>query len=334
MIEVPAGVLYRIVDTALNALNQKAVNSTNEKVSELARDAMCDFQLYYSNYQFNSSRLHKTFKESKEETSGDTGQNFSRLTDLAESGMKLLCGRQAKLIRRYFDVTHRHPIKPRVGIHLCDDENVIKNLVMLPTLGQKQTDKKVDDYTVFTKVLTTGLPYLNNHLPQEIIDTIKSGQSFKHKGIDVNSIAKLYSPKFADKKIPARFRNNFFNKSTRDIEWNKICGLPETLTDGISSMYKSHLVVPITFRGHMDENQLDQSLVDILCLSEESRSILGFICIDHPTTHYFDERDVVSFKNIDVNILYMFADMISLIMIIKLMYTTGSTTYTDYQASQ
>lgn len=95
-------------------------------------------------------------------------------------------------------------------------------------------------------------------------------------------------------------------------------------------MYKSHLVVPITFRGHAEKGRLDSSLVNILELREDGRSILGFVCVDHPTTYFFDDKRPDSYDNIDVNVLYMFADMISLIFVSALMYTIGSETCDEY----
>ncbi|MBK1732263.1 hypothetical protein CKO41_10775 [Thiococcus pfennigii] len=73
-------------------------------------------------------------------------------------------------------------------------------------------------------------------------------------------------------------------------------------------------------------------LVEVLNLPDDGRSILGFLLIDHPATYYFDDAPADSFENLDVNILYLYADTLSLPIVTYLTYTKGSDTVRDYEA--
>jgi len=321
--EVSIGV-WRLIDYSANLLRVKAVNASNAKITEHLRKCICEFQLEYTNYQFIASRLHRNFKEAFSANQDKSHEEYNALINFIEKGLKKLCGDQAGYIQDYFNITHLPKEKPRVGIHAVSDDDDVIDIIMLPS-GEIGEPKKIDEYSVFLDVCSTGLPYLNNNLPK----TAKNDDDFRHKGLDVNAVKAKYRCKISDWKLIARWRNNILKSTSNDSDWAKMA-----INGGAkkNNFYKSHLVVPITFRGHADRGRLDDSLVNILQLQEDGRSILGFVCVDHPTTYFFDDKRSDSFDNIDVNIMYMYADMISLIFVVALMYTIGSETCEKYES--
>ena len=75
---------------------------------------------------------------------------------------------------------------------------------------------------------------------------------------------------------------------------------------------------------------MNDEMVRVLQLEDGGRSILGFLFVDHPSTYYFHDAEPHNYNNIDVNSLVIFADMISLVIVTKLMYTVGSSTVNEY----
>lgn len=314
--------IWRLVDYGANILKTKAVNASNAEITEYLRKCICEFQVEYTNYQFLASRLHRDFKETFLTNTEASHELYTQLETFVEKGLKKLRGDQAEYIRNYFDLTHSPSEKPRVGIHAVNDEDDVVDIIMLPS-GEIGTKKKIEEYSVFREVVDTGLPYLNNNLPR----TAKKNDEFVHKGLDIEAIRRGYRRKIRDLKLISRWRNNLFKKSLNDPEWAQ---LSKNGNAKKNTLYKSHLVVPITFRGHAEKGRLDSSMVDILQLREDGRSILGFVCVDHPSTYFFDDKNSDSYDNIDINMLYMYADMISLIFVTALMYTIGSETCDNY----
>ncbi len=315
--------IWRLFDALVKIVRLSAVNSSLERYSEHLRHCMCEFQLRYTNYHFAASRIHRDFKHSLEDESVDSEVYFIKLNQFIDKGLKTLCGDIAQGMQDYFVRTHLHKEKPRIGIHLVNDEDEVIDVIMFPT-GSKRTSKKLNGYSAFLEICASGVPYLANNLPLRV----KKSDDYRHNGIDVEEVRKVYKPLFRDRKLIARLQNNYLRKILDDREWGRM-----TLNGGRwdTRLYKSHLVLPITFRKHAAKEMLDSKLVEVLKLPDSGRAILGFICIDHPSTYYFDNGPVSSFENIDINAMYVFADMLSLVIVTWLMYTTGSTSYEKYE---
>lgn len=311
--------LSQLYDAFVKATRFSAVNISLEKYSEQLRKCICDFQLRYANYKFGASRMHMILKESSSNHSSELFTHHEKLTEFVEKGLKTMCGDISQAIQDYFSLTHNHKAKPRVGIHAVNEQNDVIDLIMLPS-GANNLYKKIEDYIVFYSIQSTGLPYLENHLPK----AAKYKDDFYHGGLNVDKIKASYKMKQMDKKVFSRFINNFYKKERVDSEWNNMKSIKDNTT---KPLYKSSIAVPITFRAHADKAKLDSHMTETLGIPNEGRSILGFVCADHPATYYFDDGPVETYENIDINTLYIFADMISLVMVAKWMYTDGSRTY-------
>lgn len=308
------------IEMGSRVLKLSAVSASRSVITERLRKSICKFQLNYSNYFFTASRSHKLFKEAK---SSKKQQRYNEMIELLESGLKSSIGGIAEQIQKYFTCTHSSIKAPRIGIHFVTDENYVVDVIQFPSVNGGAPFKEIHDYSVFQDVINGGIPYLDNNIPQ----TIKKRADYKHRGINLNKVIQEYKLPFTDRKPLSRWINNILKVSTNDNDWARMrmgTGI------GYDSLYKSHLVIPITYRRHAEMAQLSREMIEVLQLEGEGRSILGFLFVDHPSTYYFDDDPADCFENIDINSLVIFADMISMVIVTKLMYTVGSETVTDY----
>jgi len=316
-ISLPLGTL---IDLSARLLRVNAIPASTGKVTERLRKSACKFQLEYTNYYFSSSRLHKMFKESNMESKK---QSYSIMNELLEAGMKKIFGDLAAQIQNYFVETHRSTVQPRVGIHLVTNDDKVLDIIQLPTINGGGGKKSIKDYTVLDTVIETGKPYLVNDIPRHI----KKTAEYKHKGLNINKIRNEYKQPFMDHKVMSRLRINFKKEPSKDSKW---CNMRTGTAKGYSSLYKSHIVIPITYRRHAEKAGMNDEMIRVLQLEDNGRSILGFLFVDHPTTYYFHDIEPHNYSNIDINTLVIFADMISFVIVTKLMYTVGSTTVNSF----
>jgi len=310
-----------ILNIMRNGIRYKAIDSTLEQITAIMRRDICHFQLHYTNYQFGVSQKHKALKDAFTKKV-DCTERLESFINFVENGMSVLFGDIAGNTRNYFDTTRHHDTPPRVTIYLVDENNRLVDLVMIPKPSESVPDDKlcIDNFTSLTTVLGEGIPYLVNSIPAEIMDD----DSYFHPEFDVDRIRRSYTKLFSDRKPISILRNNYL-KPFIDRNWNQM----KIGNDITINLHKSHLVVPITYRAHLDKNSLNKEMVRLLKLDGNGRSILGFICVDHMSTYYFNDHSVQSYKNIDINILYVYADLLSLIIVTYLTYTVGSSTYTE-----
>jgi hypothetical protein len=243
-----------------------------------------------------------------------------------DAGLKKLCGDQAAAIHEYFRSTHRHRELPRVGIHGVTDEEEVVDIVIAPSAQKRNvvvTGKCAGSYSSLGSVFASGFPYLCNSVPAACIKDV----GYKNGDFDLERVREQYRKKVGDSKLLARWQNNFLRKTQTDTAWTSLA----TGASERPQVYKSQLMIPITYRTHADFGRLDANLIDILGLLDDGRSILGLVTVDHPAAYYFDDGPPQSFENIDINILYLFADMLSLIFVTQFMYTIGSESVNQYR---
>ena len=314
--------LIWVINAIKKILRLEAVNTSSEQISEIMRRDLCNFQLHYTNYQFGASQKHKALKDALQK--GDTGTNeYSSFVEFIERDIQILFGKVAKDIQEYFNKTHPNDKHPRITIYLVDENNHLVDLVMIPKSNCYPTNICIKDFTSMSEILKEGIPYLANNVPKEI----QNDDSYRHPELNISEIKRNYKLHLTDRKPFALLRNNYC-RTVSDREWNKM----KIDKDKELNLHKSHLVIPITYRAHLDQNFLDTEMVKILGLEKERRSILGFICVDHSLTYYFNDEPVETFRNIDINIMYVYADLLSLIIVKYLIYTSGSSTYSNFSA--
>jgi len=307
----------------LKKIRGVAITTSSEIITAKLRKSVCKFQLEYTNYQFSCSRYHRNFKQAKK---NEKDSSYEKLNLLVESGMKKIFGDISTEITDYFSETHNSAKAPRIGIHLLTNKNEVINILQTDNEDINKLTKRIPDFTVLDIVVKTGKVYMQNFIPKHIV---KNLEPFKHGDLDIAHIRSNYKLNLLDYKYPSRWRRAFNNKLHIDEEWAKILGKEH---GEYHTMFKSHMIVPITFRGHAEKYQLNDEMIRILQLDHDGRSILGFLIVDHPETYYFHDTDKEDTKNmnIDINSLIIFADMLSLVIVTKLMYTTGSSSVQEH----
>ncbi|MCQ9374877.1 hypothetical protein NMQ14_11530 [Methyloversatilis sp. XJ19-13] len=310
-----------IAKTLYRVLNPTVIGASKERLSAISRSSICEFQLEFTNYHYTISKAHQQFKEATRDKlpKNQCNKYLTTLNECAESGLVDSINSIKKNIINYFSITRGS--EPRVGIHITTANNTIVNI--LPSEGYLNTEKRHCEYTAFSEVIQNGIPYLDNNIPNTVLKNL----SYRHAGINITEAKNGHKVKYTDKKIISRWRLALCElwELGHDKDWAKYA------TQGTKDrLYKSHIVIPITFRSH--NHLLLNGLSSILNLNHENRSILGYVFIDHQSTHYFDERPFGDDRcsNIDVNVLYTFADMISLFLLTKLTYTDKSATVVKF----
>ncbi len=309
--------ILRIYDSLIKFVRLSAVQTSLEQCTSHLRNSFCDFQLRYTNYQFIASRKHKNFKELFIRDPKNSTSGYEDLNTFLENGMKTLCGDITESIQDYFSLTHNHEDHPYIRIYIFDEEKNLWAIAMLPSKDEDCSPERIENYKSFSDVYENGVAHLENNLPKAI-----KNNNYRHNGISVYEIKEKYKLRIQDWKLFARWRNNIIRHSKLDEKWNDI--------SNSKFPYNSRLVVPITYRAHTDKERLDKKMVKMLKLKENRRSILGLLCIDHTATYYFDSGKVRGRQNIDINVMYIYADMLSLVFVTMLMYTIGSSTCDNY----
>jgi len=320
-----------IIRLLLNALNSfSAINTRPHQLTDIIRHKVCRFQYEYANFQVLTSQLHRSFKVAFEKDPSSCHNEYNNLLTHIDQEYLRLCSEITEYIEDYFTQTHSFKNHPRIGI-LQGDDRTPQNVTCIYMLHSTNhfEYKNIDNHFILKKIENSGRPFLTNNLPK----TILKDSDFNTHGLnfDLNKIRNEYKLRIRDKKYFSIFFHNIKKGVYKtDKKWIDISkGMP----DDYLSASKSILVVPITFKQHASSGKLNPDLIKLLNIPKNGRAILGFIYIDYPDTYYFDDTDPTGFNNLDINALYIFADLFSLIILAKLMYIEGSKTVSKYKIS-
>ncbi len=310
----PSGLLL----AAIGKITPQAVTCNTKRLSYHLRESICEFQLGFSNYLYSCAERHKEFKNALSENVSENKirKAYSELDNEAVNGFSRVAGKCFSFMTGYFNISRPSKTESaRISIHIYNYEtSQITRLFPIDTVNTPVT-RSISDVTGFRYVDENGTPYLCNHTPKEVL----RNHDYHYNALDIAGIRKEYRLcRFKDSMVISRLRRNIFKREWRDKEWGRLMNPKQTPS---FQYFKSHLIIPITFTKHLNHGQLEPSLIQLLNLQEDRRSILGYIVIDHPGTYYFDNnRD----ENIDVNVMYIYADMISMMILVLKNFTECS----------
>ena len=94
--------------------------------------------------------------------------------------------------------------------------------------------------------------------------------------------------------------------------------LKTTATEDHQNCYKSTLIIPLTLWG----NKLGPRFKNKIRMKDIGRTIFGYLCLDHISTDYFNSV-------LDVDSGYVYADILSLYLLIRIVYIDQSETFSD-----
>lgn len=205
-----------------------------------------------------------------------------------------------KYLETYYKLTRKSGVNPRMcikGTVRNPDSSHVTDQLIVDILREDCTRSlarnPVSKNTGFKQVQDTGRFYRENNIPEAV--KLRSYVNPRLNG-------KLA----ADYKAPSRFSSQYWKKN--DKEWTKCWDVADNAEVNSAHCYKSTLIVPMTLANNpLTEAFSAETLVGLI--SKEDRSIYGFLCFDHPEKDFFNESDI--------NIGYIFADLLSLYLITR-----------------
>jgi len=283
------------------------------KVIKSLRDGVCYNQGELAQFSFFSSLLHKSLKEELASSDDSVGiaEHMRNLSDYLSRNYKRIALKNFSLLEDYFK--GKSTLLPRICIKGYHEKDIVDLFRDDKSFFVKSYPIKSN--TGFQEVYQTGKYFLCNDLPERI----KSGKYINPR-IDINKVSGYHRNVFFD---ALSFFQNIIGQNVShfcDEEWAK-CWYDYDSSDEkkhrCSSFYKSTLIIPMTLWN----SKVSKEFLETFELSDIDigRLIFGFLCFDHSFVNYFDD--------IDVDVGYIYADLLSLYMIHTLMYTDYSQAY-------
>lgn len=306
-----------LVDSALQQKSSEILDLTSRlrNASSFMQEVICYNQGEYAQYQFLAGELHKVLRTS----SGDVTvlcAHCDRLENFLNRNLESVAQRNFAFFTNYF--RGRHTIDPRACIKANfrrDGKAYIAEIARSRKVNYS-SPHLLDDTSGFEFVKKRGLSFGCNNIPKGI-----ANGSYENDRIDFD-LAKTYWEEKKDKESTTSYDKDF----QWDEAWIKCWRVPKH-EDGSdkeidnTSCYKSTLIIPMTLWN----NELDPAFlekINIKAREEASRIIFGYLCLDHIEEHYFKNK-------VDIDVGYMFADILSLYMITRATYTEFSDTFSD-----
>jgi len=283
----------------------------------LMRKVVCFNQGEFTQYSFLAAEFHKKIKTAIQipYIKPLDVRMLGKLSNAMIDYLNRTLGETAKsnfgFIEQYFE--DRHNIKPRLCIkcsQMQDNEEWIKNIYRDIDINYI-SDFPLGSNSGFVHVKDTGTFFECNNIPSAIVEG-----KYKNSRINVK-LAKEYWVKSEKKQNSNENSNiNLDGVYTPDTDWIE-CWLTQDGGNDANptSCYKSTLIIPMTLWNV----ELDEEFRKVISTNDAGRTIFGFLCFDHVDSDFFTSRDV------DVG--YVFADILSQYFILRSIYTEFSSTY-------
>ena len=275
-------------------------------ILKIIKQAVCYNQGELAQYSYLASIFHRSLKEQYQKDPSDKKRIsflLNNLTEYLNRNLKRISTMNFELLQLYFH--GRSEAGPRICLKGEYGGNIVE--IFRESKVNYVTEYEVDSNTGFKDVRDTGKYFFCNDIPLKA------------------KIGEYINPRLDAKKVSQYSARPFLNllrlkgKPSSDNDWLDCWVRQSTNTTSTeSSCYKSTLIVPMTLWN----NSLSDTFKELINISNIERSIFGFLCFDHQEINYFNEDQ-------DVNIGYIFADLLSLYFIHQLNYTDISNTFTS-----
>ncbi|HNG81151.1 MAG TPA: hypothetical protein PLW24_16880 [Burkholderiaceae bacterium] len=295
------GSLINVTGISLNfspkgLLTRSDKKQANRDLLSLFRTAVCDHQGRIAQHFLLGNEYHKRLRLLID--SGDKPrvlEQVKKLNQLHVDALRDAWAVSVKHLRDYFLLTHKSPRPPRLCIkaskRVHQPDGVEENCIVV--VFREDGSRSPEHYSIsgnsgFNYVETKGKYFLENNIPEAVKLRGYRNHRLNHKfAADYKESSKL-SPKY------------YFEKEDR--EWIKCWDSDVAAPSDSQACYKSTLIVPMTLMY----NSLSEEFVEtgVGQAATIGRSIYGFLCFDHTDKFYF--------QDVDVNVGYIFADLLSL----------------------
>lgn len=266
------------------------------------RKVICAHQGDIAEHIYWGAELHKRLR-----TATDPAE-IEKVLDAIENDLPDIFQRSWRLtvehLSNYFRLTHSSKYLPRMCIKDTIDRNGARHMIDIfrENGGRSGIEYPITANTGFHSVEKDGRYYLCNDIPS----AAKSG--YVNPRLNPLAAKKYRSPSKFEKMMRRRAHE-------LDREWAECWNDYASEKDNSSSCYKSTLIVPMTLLNC----PLGKEFLRNTGVGKSSRKIYGFLCFDHPQSNYFHEDDI--------NIGYIFADLLSFFQINQHSISTHSETF-------
>ncbi|MFV5213057.1 hypothetical protein ACLIIZ_04940 [Azonexus caeni] len=292
--------------------NKDHSKNSNHRVVAAISKAVCYNQGEFVQYYFLASERHRALKEYMQTPTWDR----NRVKSLTSELINFLNTEFHRNAFENFDIIHayfsgRHPIEPRVcikGSFRSKDKNTIVSVFRDRKVAYI-SDADVKSNTGFDTIANTGRYFLLNNIPE----AARKG-AYHNPRLDLSKVKHLYSSHHRkDKNATGHASDlNYWPECWKDSHGQN---------KDTTSFYKSTLIIPMT----MWNNKLSEAFKSLIHIQNVDRTIFGFLCLDHVDTNYFREED-------DVAVGYVFADLLSLYLFARAIYTEISRTFSEAES--
>lgn len=280
-----------------------------DKVILAISKAVCYNQGAFVQYYFLASERHRALKEFMQTSPLPRDrQTVKRLTSELINFLNTEFHRSAfanfDLIHSYF--SGRHSTDPRIcikGAFRSEEKDTIVSVFRDRKVGYI-SDADVKANTGFYRIKSTGRYFIQNNIPEAAC----RGQ-YENPRLDVAKVKKYYSPSMFHGPRKSKLSADSWAACWKD----SADGSPDT-----TSYYKSTLIIPMTLWN----NKLADTFKSLIHVQDMERTIFGFLCFDHVEPNYFKEDE-------DVSVGYVFADLLSLYLFARAIYTEISRTFSE-----
>lgn len=290
----------------LNRRSLRAVSDCRDDSEQLitfVHKAVCYNQGALVQFCFIAAQKHKALKEGlrtdKDDVKGHQLRFYDLVNFLNEALLKVSLN-NFELLRSYY--SSRSDVAPRVCLKgnfdvKSDTTATIVALFRDNPVGYN-SNFSVEGNSGFRFVRDCGRYYLENDIPQAVVRN-----AYINPRLNVSDVQKAY-------------RSSGENLLHIRREWETFWKRPAQKIKNDPSCYKSTLIIPLTFWN----NELSEDFKRAVNIDKFERAILGYLCIDHRDVDFFDDK-------IDVAVGYIFADILSVYVFNRLVYTNISDTY-------
>lgn len=279
--------------------------SHDYEFSEYVKSIVCYNQGEFIQYSFLAAEFHKCMKDAQRDGNLDLAkESQAALVTYLNRNLERVTEKNFEYLHSHFK--RRTKNSPRICVKAAyydigNNESVI-SLFRDANVNYK-SDCLINENTGFKYIHDTGRPYICNNIPEKA----RVGEYINPR-LNIDAV-KLY-------QIPGFIKTKLGLSDGEDEAWQK-CWVPtngQCLTG--DSCYKSTLIIPMTLWN----NSLDENYRELINLQNVDRTIFGFLCIDSINTDYF-------IPDIDIPLCYAFADLLSLYLMSRAVYTEISDTF-------
>lgn len=309
-------ILIRIALAVYNFITARLNSSKNsDSALIVVSESTCELQALLAQYIVLAGEKHKVMKESHANQSDIEAQynHFRSLELYLNETIESAFGIAHKSLLKYYQDRAKYP--PRIIVKAPFNNNEIVDLFRKEQSSYSKFE--AHENTAFETIKTNGKYYLCNNIPKAIKD-----DAYINKRINTSSVSKNY-------KLPPFFKNYFYKfvgQPERDMSWEAFWDQGNNTKRPLTeSCYKSTLVIPMTLvnaelKAEFKNYILGESYYENG--NKYEKLMFAFLCVDHRHTDYFNNNE-------DIKIGYILADLLSLFLVTRLMYTSKSKTFND-----